>query len=198
MDPEIRALADRFIYEQATLKHIATLAGNEGLQRPVPGYAWNVGQLLAHLANSLSAYGEVVERWLAGEEPLTGFEPPEINARTAEEHATTSVPRLHELFGAGLVRLVGALLRVPGERLDDDLGPATARQLLRTPSRHALHHAIPLIDALPEARLDPLVLNWLLYADFDDEASKAWQAKLLADAREYLASHPREDEEDDE
>lgn len=197
MHPEIRAIADRFMYEQATLKHILALAPEGGLARNVPGYEWNAGQLLAHLAVSLDTYRGVVERWLAGENALKGFDPPSTNARTAEEHSTVSKARLREMFGTGLVGLVDALSRIPDDRLEERVGPGTVVEVLRGPfGNHALSHAIPLIDALPEVRLEPLVLNWLLYADFEDEASRAWQAKLLADAREYLANQPEEEDEE--
>jgi hypothetical protein len=198
MHPEIRAIADRFIYEQATLKHITAQAPEEALRREVLGYGWSVGQLLAHLAVSLETYRGVVERWLAREDALKGFDPPSTNAHTAEEHREVSRAKLRELFGAGLVGLVETLSRVPDERLGETVGPGTIVEVLRGPfGNHALSHAIALIDALPEVRLDPLVFNWISRADFESSAEREWQLKLLADVREYVLSLPV-DEEDEE
>lgn len=198
MHPEIRAIADRFMYEQATLKHITALVPEAGLARPVPGMDWTVGQLLAHLAQSLHAYREVVEQWLSGTTSLEGWDPDAINQQTANEHASATPRQLTDLFGAGLIGLVAALSAVPEDRIEEKLGRGTFVETLRALSGHAVGHAIPLVDALPEVRMDPLVLNWLLYADFADDASDAWQERLLADAREYLATHPHEEEEDEE
>ena len=102
--------------------------------------------------------------------------------------------RIVELFGSGLNQLVAVLSAVPEEPPLFGQWPFT--DALVNLSGHCVTHAIPLVDALPEVRTDPLVLNWLLDAQFHDEQSIEWQAKLLADAREYIANHP--DEEDDD
>ena len=75
-------------------------------------------------------------------------------------------------------------------------GPAPLMETLRVFGGHCLGHAFPLVDALPEVRMDALVLNWLLEAEVEGEDREAWQAGLLAEAREYVASLP--DEEEDE
>ena len=197
MHPEIRAIADRFMYETATLKLITALAPDGGLARPVPGLEWNAGQLLAHLALSLDNYRELVERWLAGADPLAGWDPDAMNAETAAKYANATREGLRELFGNGIVGLVAALDTIPEGRETETLGRGTATETFAWLGGHALRHAMPLVDALPEVRMDPLVLNWLLYAEFDGEASKGWQAKLLADAREYLAANPHEEEDEE-
>lgn len=196
MHPEVRAIADRFMYEQATLKHITALVPEGGLRRPVPGMEWNVGQLLAHLALSLENYRELVHRWLSGASPLEGWDPDAINAETAARYESGDADELRRLFGEGIVGLVAALDAIPEGREAEPLGRGTAAETLRWLGGHAIRHAIPLIDAVPEVRLDPLVLNWLLYAEFEDDASRTWQAKLLADAREYLANNPPEEDEE--
>ena len=198
MHPELRAIADRFMYEQATLKHIAALAPEGALARPVPGYDWNAAQLLAHLAQSLHAYTEVVDRWLVGDSSLEGWDPDATNAETAAANATATVADIHRSFGIGLNGLVAALSRVPDERIADQLGRHPAVETLKALTGHSLAHALPLVDALPEVRMDPLVLNWLLDAEFEVEADRLWQANLLREAREYIANHPHEEEDDDE
>lgn len=196
MTPELRAIADRFIYEQATLKHVLALATTEGLDRPVPGHEWTVRQLLGHLAESLHTYAALVEKWLAGEPPLAGWDPDAVNAETANRRVASSPAELLDVFGNGLNSLIAVLAAVPDEKMEEPLGPHDALQTLRVLGEHFLSHAIPLVTAAPEVRMDPLVLNWLLYAEFGDESSRAWQAELLEEAREYIANHPHE--EDDE
>lgn len=198
MTPELRAIADRFIYEQATLKHITALAPEEALRRPVGGLEWNVGQLLGHLGSSMGTYAEVVRKWLVGEPALDGFEPDAMNAETAARFAAASRLDVTRELGTGLVNLFAALSAVPDDRLVEPLGRGTALETLEAFGEHCLRHAIALVDALPEVRMDPLVLNWLLGAEFEDEASRAWQRALLAEAQEYIASHPDEEDEEDE
>ncbi|MGE0598008.1 MAG: hypothetical protein AB7J35_12700 [Dehalococcoidia bacterium] len=78
------------------------------------------------------------------------------------------------------------------------MGYATAIEVLRSMSGHCQTHAIELVDSIPEVRMDPLVLNWLLDLEFTDDAGRAWQAALLAEARAYVANHPDEEEEEEE
>lgn len=197
MTPELRAIADRFIYEQATLKHITALAPEEAMLRPIPGGDWNVGQLLGHLGASMNAYAGVVREWLLGEPALDGYNPDEMNAETASRFLSATRLDVTQELGRGLVNLFAALWAIPDARLSEPMGRQRALETLQLFGGHCLRHAIALVDALPEVRMDPLVLNWLLAAEFEDEGSRAWQNALLAEAQEYIASHP-EDEEDEE
>ena len=198
MTPEVRAIADRFIYEQATVKHIASLAPEDALDRPVPGLDWSVRQLLAHLGQSLADYAAMVRRWLAGEFPIEpGWDPHTVNARTAEQYKAAPLVDVMALFGSGLNALVASLAAIPDERASEDFGPRPLLATFEVLSGHCLEHAIPLVNALPEVRMDPLVLNWLLDARFPTEAGQDWQSALLREAKEYVANHP-DDEEDDE
>ena len=197
MTPEIRAIADRFMYEQATVKHIAALAPEGGLDRAAPGTSWSVRQLLGHMAQSLNDYAAMIERWVRGESPISpGWDPDAVNAETATRLANAGLGELMALFGTGINGLVAALESIPDERVRDQFGPAPLMETLRVFGGHCLGHAFPLVDALPEVRMDALVLNWLLEAEVEGEDREAWQAGLLAEAREYVASLP--DEEEDE
>ncbi len=198
MTPELRAIADRFIYEQATLKHITALAGDEGLSRTVPGMDWTVRQLLGHLGASLGSYDVVIRRWTAGEPALEGWDPDAVNAETAARMASASQAELLAEFGRGLVGLIAAMEDVPDQKMDEQLGRTDALTALKSLANHTLRHAIPLVDALPEIRMDPLVLNWLLSATFDDAESEQWQERLLDEARAYIASQPDEEYEDED
>ena len=71
-------------------------------------------------------------------------------------------------------------------------------ETLKRFQRHASSHGPSLLEALPALKRDPLVLNWLLRVEFADAENRAWQSGLLAETREYLASLPDDDEEDDE
>jgi len=195
MTPELRAIADRFMYETATLKHLIAILPEGALDRPVPGYKWNVRQLLAHLAESLHTYCGPVERWLRGDDPLSGWDPDAINADTAERHRTADAAALIASFDTGIVALVGAFASIPEEKMHEPFGATEPLKAFHAFEGHCLGHAVPLIDAVTEVRMDPLVLNWLLFHSFEADADRAWQRALLQEAREYAANHPEEDEE---
>ena len=195
MTPELRAIADRLIYEQATLKHMVALAPEDAMRRPAGGRT--AGDTFGHLAAGMSACAAALERSLAGGGPLAVGDGCELaNASTDPLPGATRLDVTRAL-GSGLVSLVAALGRVPDAHLEPGADAVNALDALRGFGEHATGHAIELIEALPEVRMDPLVLNWLLDAEFEDEASQAWQRALLAEAQEYIASHPDEDEEDE-
>ncbi len=141
----------------------------------------------------------MVQTWLAGEFPIPqGWDPHKVNAATVDRYKEADLVEIIELFGKGLNSLVAALAAIPDERAGEDFGPRPLLQTFDVLSGHCLEHAIPLVDALPEVRMDALVLNWLLDARFPTEAGQDWQSALLREAREYVANHPDEEEEDDE
>lgn len=197
MTPELRALADRFICEQATVKHILTLSPADAHDRPVHDGEWSVRQLFAHLAASLGEYEAIIVKLTRGEPALDNWDPEATNRQTAANYASRSIDDVLALFGSGLNGLIDAMAGLPDERLTDQFGPGEVLPGLQALGEHYLSHAITLVDALPEVRFDPLVLNWLLSAEFEDEASVNWQAKLYADAEEFIASQPEEEEDDE-
>lgn len=198
MTPNVRAIADRFMYEQATLKHMMALVPDGGFERSVPGTEWTVRQLFAHLARILTTYSDTIREWLAGDDPMASWDPEQVNNTTACAHVDTPADLISAAFAVGLNDLVATLAAVPDGRLAEAFGHATFEETLLEWSEHFLSHAVPLVRALPEVRMDPLVLNWLLDADFDDDELRAWQDTLLAEARAYIATLTLEDEDDDE
>ena len=186
------------MYEQATLKHMVALVPDGGFERPVPGTEWTVRQLFGHLAQALTTYSETLRAWLDGGDPMANWDPDRTNAESAGRYSGASAGELAATFGTGVNALVATLAAVPDERVDDDFGPMSFSDALGPWSGHYLSHAVPLVDALPEVRMDPLVLNWLLDAHFDDDERRAWQDALLTEARAYIATLTFEDEEEDE
>lgn len=190
--PGVRAAADRFIYEQATLKHLVALVPVGGLRRHVAGSGRTVGSLFVHLAASLTRFADSLRNTGDGDalpEPACQQEGPE----TASEFSALDIVRL---FGSGLVDLLSVLQSLP-----DEIQPVGERhfaEVLEEWSGHFLSHAIQLLDAVPEARLDALILNWLLDAAFESEHDREWQQALLAEAQAYVASLPDDVDDDDE
>jgi hypothetical protein len=197
MTPELSAIADRFIYEQATLKHILVVLPPDTLDRKLDGRGQTVRQLLIHLARSLDGYAKAIDSWLRAEQPLTAWDPHATLETVRGESAPTSPSEIGARLGSGLNALISCLKSIPDERLEappDSGDPIGALKLL---GNHCLAHAPELVDALPEIRYDPLVLNWLLSATFQSEKDNAWQTRLHDDAREYIAAHIHEEEEEE-
>lgn len=141
-------------------------------------------QVLAHLASKTASDGRAIESLVAGEGlQAGGREPSAAPAETLD----SILARLR----AARDIVVAALSKVPSVGDDE----ATT---LDQWSRHYARHGIDLSEALPELRMEPMVLNWLLYADFRDEpvAFRRQQA-LLAEVRERSPSSTEHDEGDE-
>lgn len=198
MTPELRAILDRFMYEQATVTHIVMSLPPEGAERVVDGTGWTIRQLVAHFAASQEGYAETIGRWLAGEqvEP-EGFDPDLTNAETAAANAETPLSELIARLRKSLRALFAAFHLIADEKLGEPFGRDTALETFHTWERHYLDHGLDLLDAAPEVRFDPLVLNWILYAEFVDERSKARQQQIMKEVRAHYAAMPDEDLEAD-
>lgn len=197
MMPELRALADRFIYEQATIKHIIASIPDEALARKCEGFDGTVGELLGHLGWSLGDHAEVVRAWLADEALPASIDPDRDEGQDNTRFTNATRPELSRDLGIGLINLFAVLSAIPDERLDEQLGEQHALESLGFLSEHCMYHAIALIDACPEVRMDPLVLNWLLHEDFADGPELQWQQALLDEANAYIAARGDSMEEDD-
>lgn len=198
MTPELRAILDRFIYEQATVTHIVMSLPSEGAERVVDGTGWTVRQLVAHFAESQEGYAAAIGRWLAGERvEADGFDTDRANAGTAQANAETPLPELLVRLRKSLRALFAAFHAIPDEGLAEPFGGHTALETFHTWERHYLDHGLDLLDAAPEVRFDPLVLNWILYAEFSDERSNSRQQQIVKDVRAHYAAMPDEDVEAD-
>ncbi|MCL4242045.1 MAG: maleylpyruvate isomerase N-terminal domain-containing protein [Dehalococcoidia bacterium] len=194
MTPELRAILDRFMYEQATVTHIVTSMAPGGADRVLDGSGWTVRQLVAHLARAQEGYAAAISRWLAGEQVEgSDFDPDRTNAETAKANAETPLPELLVRLRMSLRALFEAFHGIADERLDGPFGAYGALETFHAWERHYLDHGLDLLDAVPEVRYDPLVLNWILYAEFADERSKARQQHLMDDVRAHHAGMPDEE-----
>lgn len=193
MTPELRAIIDRLMFDQATTLHIVTSLPDGGTARMIEGTGGTVAQLVAHFAGSQEACAAALGRWLAGEPA----EPPRFSCTTADDEAATLTDAEARLR-VSLRALFAAFHEIPDERLGEPFGEATAIDTFHAWERHYLDHALDLVDAAPEVRLDPLVLNWVLHAGFSDERSRMRQRALLEELRAYYASLDDEGDEDED
>lgn len=185
MVPEVRALADRFIYDTATLKYIAVNAPADALDRSTPGSGWTVRQTLAHLAENQVRYGETVARWL-GEEPglkLPG-DPHAENAAAAERNASAPVASILAIFDRSVREIVTASDQIDESMAAREIGGWPVMRVLNAWASHAQGHAVDIVTALPELKADPMVLNWALHFDYSNEPNSArWQVALAQEVR---------------
>ena len=199
MTSDIRAAADRFILDTANVKYIAANLPPGGLEREVAGFGWTVRQLLAHIATNHERYAVRLAGILAGEAPA----PPRdratgdrLNDQAARRARKTPSREIVRQLDEALVRIVGVLEALTPAAASGELGDRPLVERVTAWSRHCAEHGIDLVDALPELRFDPLMLNWLLYVDYTgDAAREAQQHRLLEDLRER---YEREDAENAE
>lgn len=198
MTPELRAIIDRLMYEQATVTHIVMSLPPGGIDRVMQGPGWTVRQLVAHFADTQEGYGAAIERWLAGEPAVPDdSDTDRINALTAAANTETALPELLTRLRKSLRALFVALHHVPDGKLGEPLGGPSAIETFHAWERHYRDHALDLLDAAPEVKFEPLVLNWILYADFDDDDARVRQRALMEEVREHYAAMPDEEIEED-
>ncbi len=163
MLPVLRAAADQFIFDIATLKHIAELAGEAGLDSVCEATGWTVRQTLAHLAGAMEGYAAAIESGTGA-----GQAPAEFDAAVPVAEIFDRYDRARDRVTAAFERF-GAAPLAPVPPVVDDFDQWMD---------HIPRHSIDLLEALPGVRLDALVLNWAMYHDFSDDP--AWLARRLA------------------
>ena len=196
--PEARAIADRFMFDTGNLKLLASLLPLGAPDRQVPSLGWTVRQVLAHLAAAQQGYADCLEA-LPSSLPLSAaaFDEPRLAAARAVEGEPPALPAILDEFDSSLRRLVARLDVLGEEALSCRVGPDTVLDILCGWSEHAAGHAIEEIEALPELRADPMLLNWLLYQDFSDQPTQfALQQSLLAEVRARYAAEEAAFEEE--
>ncbi len=178
MLPVLRAAADQFIFDIATLKHVADLAGDEGLERSCEATGWTVRQTLIHLAASMEGYAEVLE-------PASGSGQPAVEFGQA-----MPTVEIFERYDRARDRVIAAFERFDATR------PAANPPVFATIGPwvdHIPRHSIDLLEALPGVRIDSLVLTWAMFHDFGGDP--AWLARRRAIVKvireEYEAARPK-------
>lgn len=187
MEPRLRAIADRYILDVANLRFMAASLSDEALARRVVDSEWTVAEVVVHLTDATEVQANCIEQARAGVPIEAGYRSPGPGDPGPEVQATL------DRLGTARDRVIGALAAIPP--IDDKDVAALDRW-----SCHYARHAIDLAEALPEVRMEPMVLNWLLHADFRDEppAFRRQQA-LLAEVRERYpgGGEGNEGDEDD-
>lgn len=206
MVPEVRALADKLIYDVAMVRYMATSLPKGGLERVAPG-GWTMRQLLGHLGDAQARYVDALARFAAGEPPFpSGFDPDHLNRIAAPAFAKARLPALLESLGSTRDALLDLLGPLTPEQLGTPFSHGlTLLEALEGWSGHVEGHALDVIDAVPGLGRDPMVLNWVLYADYSRQPARlARQQRLFEEVREHFGEDAAgadedgfEDEEDD-
>jgi hypothetical protein len=188
MLPAVRALADRFIYDSATVKYIATSAPGDALERLTPGSGWSVRQLLAHLALTQQRYADNTRQWLHDPSQLPpSADPTERNVHIAAENEATPLSDIVATLDASTRALVAACGSIDDAQISVPYRSTPFLEVLTGWSRHHGAHAVDLVSALPEFETDPMVLNWALFFDYSARPEwAAWQANLIREVREHF------------
>lgn len=197
MLPELHAAADRIVFDVANAKYAGAIAGKRGLERKAPGSEWTVRQALGHLAFALHRYADVIPAFAAGEP--AHFDPESDNVDDARRSAKLPLPDILDTMAAGRDRLIAVLETLDEAALDRPVrGDLRLRGVVAAFAGHAEHHAIDFADALPRARMDPVILNWVLHADYTGRpALFERQQKLAAEVRAVIAASESDDEDDE-
>ena len=187
------------MFDTGNLKLLATQLPAGALERIVPALGWTVRQGLAHLAAGQVAYADSLER-LAADQLLAAadFDEPRLAAGRVVDAVDRPLPAILADLDGSLRRLVAQLIVMTEADLERDAGGSNLFGLLKIWSGHAAGHSIELLEALPELRGDPMLLNWLLYQDFSQQPTEfALQQRLFEEVRERYASEEDESDQED-
>lgn len=185
MLPLLRAVSDRFIYDNATLVTVAALldAGgtNEGR---CAATGWTPRQTLGHLGYAQEGYAVALERVVAGE-PITRPSGRLNQQQQAAQYAAADVSALIGELHAGRDRVLAAL-----SALSDMLAAAPFAEHTGTLTvaevvsgffaTHMREHGIDLLEAAPALAEDPVVLDWALEPAFAEGREPEWLARRRA------------------
>ena len=201
MLPVTRAAADKLIFDCANIAYIASLFDRKALDRPVERLGLSVRQVFGHLALHLEWEADALPRLQAGEPGEGGpVEWDALNAEFARKTKDTPLLELLETISRGRDRLIAGLLKLDQAALDRKVaGETTLADIVESWLTHIEEHALDLLDVEPALRRDPLVLDWILYADFPDRPDLNERLdRLFEEVREWAESEPDDDEEDDD
>jgi hypothetical protein len=198
MTPAARAVADRFILDTANVKYVAEYLPRGAGRRVVARTGWTVTQTIGHLALEMTDLAEAINELTAGaEQSPTGVDRAAVDAEHARISAKWSAKELIRRLDAGLVAVTGALAKLDEVPQGSMVGGRTMDEALD--STHAAAHGLELSEALEEMRFDPMMLNWLLAADFSGKPQLFdRQRKLFEEARAYFRALGEDDDEDDD
>lgn len=190
MQPELRAAADKLIFDVATAKYVASILGKRVLDRRIESLDWTARQLIGHLALSLEAYAGALERVASGEGGLARSDWDAANAEMAAKTEKARLPDLLETMSNARDHAIGALSRMDQQSLSREVREGVSgADVVESCLGHFEEHGLDLADAEPALRRDPMMLNWLLYADFQGQPELLErQERLAADVREWLQS----------
>lgn len=198
MTPELRAILDRFIIDSANVKYIATTLPKGGLEAEVPGLTWSVRQLIAHVTASLERHAALARQFAEDGSHPADFDPEAFNAASAGAAKRTPLPALLGRIDLAIASLFETFEGLPDDAADRPYAHLRFADALQAWSLHCIEHGMDLVDALPHTHEDAMVLNWILYADFDDDPPRlARQQRLLEEVRDRLQQQG-DDWDDDE
>jgi hypothetical protein len=192
----MRAASDRLIFDVATVKYLVSAMRKNDFERRCKALDWTVRQTIGHLALSLETAAAALPELLAAD-PGADNAPPDwdaLNADMARETATMPIGDIMETLARARDASIAAFLPLSEADLARPVtASVTVGDIIESWGSHFDLHAIDLVDAIPRLRFDPLLLNWVLYADYSRNPDLlARQQRLLADVREHYA-----EEEDD-
>jgi hypothetical protein len=201
MLPAVRAVADRLTWEGGLVRYMLEALPEEVLDRPAPSLeGWTVRQAFAHLAVAEQLHADTLERFLAGEPPRPpGFDIDAFNAETIAAQREADPQDIADQLAEARDHLFVLLERLDAGTLEQEMLPGrTVEAALARWAEHYSEHAWDIIEAVPELRFDPLLLNWLLRIDYTGHPSLAErlgdrQRQLLHDAREWVAHQEETD-----
>jgi hypothetical protein len=199
MMPGILAAADLLMMDSANLRYATERMPADAADRLVAPLGWTVRETIGHivLANERFAY-HIVQR-LRGI-PFSGVadEAAEVNAEAVARTNDIPVRDLLARLDISATSLIAAYKALPDQASGSKEASKAMQNAVAEDAAHMSHHAIDLVDAVPELRTDPMVLNWVLYVDYTgDERRSAAQMTLLKEVRDAILAADGELEDAD-
>lgn len=200
MHPHLRAAADKLIFDVAAAKHVAAAMPRKALDRAAAGGGHTLRETFAEMAARQAGHADGLRRYVDGGlavpgdlagEPGYGRERKHLGARPSLKSVCASLEASRDA-------LIGLFAELSDAQVLTLVGHVALGDALLEGAHHMEPAALDFAEALPEIRLDPLLLNWALDADFgEDEALNRRQLALFDLVKDDLEAMREADDEDE-
>ncbi|MBI2765359.1 MAG: hypothetical protein HYX53_05520 [Chloroflexi bacterium] len=189
MLPELRAAADKLIFDTANIQHVVKHLPRKAADRTVEATGLTLRETFALISARQEWYARSVDQHLRGKHLAAGDGAGEQEYLLKKRRQYEKPPLKDALraLSDARDRLIAAFERAGDDAASDDPGSIWSPAALLAQAHHMEPHALDIAETVPELRGDPLLLNWAFNPDYRDRPDlHERQQRLFAIVRKDL------------